>query len=779
MKKMGLLLLLSIMGGMIMAQQKFSVSGTLRDAKNGETLIGATILVKSLGIGTTTNVYGYYSLEIPEGSYELEYSFIGYESTLEKVTLTENLRIDKELSDANVQLDEVTIEAEAKNENVQSVQMSKIKMPINQIKKIPAIFGEVDIIKAIQLLPGVSSAGEGFSGFFVRGGGADQNLVLLDEATVYNASHLFGFFSVFNPDAIKDVQLYKGGIPARYGGRLASVLDIRMKEGNSKEFAGSGGIGLIASRLTLEAPINKGRGSILASGRRTYADMFLFLAKNPDLKNNKLYFYDFNLKGNYKLGENDRIFASGYFGRDVFAIQGDLARFNWGNGTGTVRWNHIYNPKLFSNLTLIYSNYDYELGAKQGVSTFSWKSNIEDISAKLDFSYFKSSKSEFKFGYQGTLHRFDPGKIRIKSTENQDFSLSLSNLSALEHGIYVEHQYEFNELLSATYGLRYSLFQNLGGAPVYSYDENFNAKDTTTYAKNKVYNTQGGLEPRLGLRYKLTEESSIKAGYNRMIQYVQLASNATASSPLDIWFPASQNVKPQLADQIAAGYFRNFQNNMYEGSVELYYKWMQNAIDFKNQAELLLNEQLEGELRTGDAKSYGAEFLVRKNKGKLTGFISYTLAKTEREIDVDERLPGKEVYPASYDKRHDLAVIASYELNKRLSFGGNFVYSSGVAATLPSGKYIYKGSAVPIYTSRNGARLPAYHRLDLSVTLKNKEKPSRKHTGEWVLSVYNVYNRHNVFNIVFSKDPNNPDLVRSEKTYLFGVIPSITYNFKF
>ena len=756
------------------AQEKASMHGTITDAASGEELIGAALFLKELGTGTTTNVYGFYSLTVPAGTYSLEVSFLGYEKQSIQLDLTQDVKMDFELAIKGTTITEFEVTGEVQDENVESLDMSTVKMPIETIKQIPALLGEVDVIKAIQMLPGVQTVGEGNSGFYVRGGGVDQNLILLDEAPVYNASHLMGFFSVFNSDAIKDVQLYKGGIPAEYGGRLSSVLDIRMKEGNNKKFHGTGGIGTISSRLTLEGPIVKDKSSFIVSGRRTYADLFLKLAKDTNLRENKLYFYDLNAKANYTLGENDRIFASGYFGRDVFAF-GDEFKMTWGNQTGTLRWNHVYNKKLFSNLTLIYSNFDYFLGATSGPEAFSWNSDIRDYSGKLDFHFFPNPSHTIRFGAQTTYHKFNPGFVKGEGDETIFNELQLDKVNAWEQGIYISNDHKISSRLSARYGLRYSHFTNVGPGTVYSYDDAYMVTDTTTYNKGDFYQNYGGLEPRLGLKYSLTDETSLKMSYNRTIQYVHLASNSTSASPLDIWFPSSPNVKPQIADQIAAGYFRNFKENKYEVSVELYYKDMRNTIDFKNHATLLLNPLLEGELRFGRGRSYGLEFLLRKQQGKFTGWLSYTLARTEKNIpDVEE-----DWYPTKYDKTHDISLIMSYKLNDRLSFATNWVYATGSAVTMPTGRFEYGGIVVPVYSDRNGARMPAYHRMDLAVTLKGKEKEGQKWHNEWVFSVYNAYFRKNPYSINFREDADNPGSTYAEMTYLFGIVPAITYNFNF
>jgi len=759
-------------------ENTFTLSGTITDKQNGETLIGATIYFPELKVGTVSNVYGFYSASVPSGTYKVVFSFIGYEAVETTISLIADRTLNMELGAGSTQLKEVEISAKRPDANVKSIEMSTVTLQMSSIKEIPALFGEVDVIKAIQLLPGVASAGEGFSGFFVRGGNSDQNLVLLDEAPVYNASHLLGFFSVFNPDAVKDVKLYKGGIPAEYGGRLSSVLDVRMNEGNRKKFEGSAGIGTISSRLTLQAPINKGKGSFLVSGRRTYLDLFLKLSKDPDNRNTKLYFYDFNAKANYQITEKDRVFLSGYFGRDVFAFGNGDAIFSWGNGTGTARWNHIYNNRLFSNVTLLYSNYDYLLGFNNGDDEFKWRSNIEDISAKVDFNYFINSNSTLKFGGGIIKHNFNPGNVSVTSTDI-DVNFNLYSKQAIETGFYVSNEHNFNSRITALYGLRYSSFHNLGGEPVFTYDENHTVKDTTNYSKNDIYNTYSGFEPRLGLKYQLDSVSSVKGSYNLMRQYVQLASNSNAASPLDIWFPASQTIKPQIAHQVALGYFRNFKNNIYEFSTEVYYKKILNAVDFKNQADLLLNQQLEGEIRTGTAEAYGLELFLRKNEGRLTGFFSATFSAVNKKIDVDDLSPGIEKFPAKYSKPLDFALVVSYQVNKRLSLSANAIYSSGLAITVPTSKYYYKGSVIPVYSSRNGARIPAYHRMDLSCTLKSKKNEQRRLQAEWVFSIYNVYNRHNAFSVNFVEDQNNPGTTIAEKFYLFPILPSITYNLHF
>ncbi|NQY66740.1 MAG: TonB-dependent receptor, partial [Flavobacteriales bacterium] len=740
------------------AQNNYTISGHISDNSSGEKLLGSTVYIDELSQGTMANLYGFYSLTVPEGTYKVRFSFVGFQTVIKEIELNKNIRLDLDLDVSSAALQEVKISAKANDANVKSAEMSKIDLNIETIKSLPALFGEVDVIKSIQLLPGVQTVGEGTSGFYVRGGGVDQNLILLDEAPVYNASHLFGFFSVFNPDAIKDVQLYKGGIPAQYGGKLSSVLDIRMKDGNNRKFGASGGIGTISSRLTVEGPIVKNKGSFIVSGRRSYADVFLPLAPDTSLRKSILYFGDLNVKANYSLDSNNRIFMSGYFGKDVFGF-GGVFGLEWGNTTGTLRWNHVYGSKLFSNVSLIYSKFNYHLGVSEGVVDFNWDSNIQDYGIKIDYNYYLDSKNTIKFGLQVTDHYFNLGKIYSTTTDTSSqeiqFDFDPGNVRAIEPAAYISNEQRFGTRITALYGLRYSLFSNIGvkNVEMYRYDSQYNVSDTSLYKKGKIYNTYGGflgLEPRLGIKFGLTDESSIKTSYNRTRQYVHLASNSTASSPLDIWFPSSKNVKPQIADQIALGYFRNFRNNMFETSAEVYFKEMQNSIDFKDHAYIFLNKFLEGEMRFGKSHSYGFELLLRKQKGKFNGWISYTLAKTEKQIKgINDGNP----YPTKYDKRHDIAIVLSYDTENRWKFATNWVFGTGSAVTMPTGRFVYNNTIVPIYSKRNAQRLPAYHRLDLSATLTGKStrmkklkkedriegessliEVKKKNKGEWVFS---------------------------------------------
>jgi hypothetical protein len=760
----------------LFSQQKYTLSGYVKDASSGEELIGATIKVKGTSTGAVTNLYGFYSLSLPEGTYDLVYSFVGFQNIEKSVSFKQNQKIDIELSSGSLELQEVQIVGEKIDDNVKSVGMSTVNVNMETLKKIPALMGEVDVIRSIQLLPGVQSAGEGSTGFFVRGGGVDQNLVLLDEASVFNAAHLLGFFSVFNSDAIKDAQLYKGGIPARYGGRLSSVLDIRMKEGNSKKLSVNGGIGLISSRLTIEGPIVKDKASFMISGRRTYADLFLKLSNNDGLKKSKLYFYDMNGKANYKLGEKDRIFVSGYFGQDVLSIA-NFFTMNWGNQTLTTRWNHLFTEKLFSNVSLIYSNYSYQLGMPEGVTAFEWNSNIINYSLKNDYTYYAGTKNTIKFGFQSTLIHFKPAEFIPLEDNEVATSLKLPNKYALESGIYISNEQKIGANLTIDYGLRWSFFQNMGPDTVYQFNEVYDTipgAGTKVYSKGDLFNAYNGFEPRLAINYSLTETSSVKFSYNRMYQYLHLAVNSTSGTPLDIWFPCSPNVAPRRSDQIALGYFRNFSNNMFETSVEVYYKTLKNDIDFKDNAKLIFNRLLEGEIRIGQGRSYGAEFFIRKQQGKLNGWISYTYSRAFRTVaEINDGLE----YSANYDRPHNVSFVLTYDLSKKWNFGLTWVYVTGVPLTVPNGKFQYQGMQVPIYSARNEERVPDYHRGDVSATY-TPNREGKKFKDNWNFSVYNMYARKNPFSVVFKEDPEDGK-TKAYRTYLFSIIPTVTYNFNF
>lgn len=758
---------------------KYTISGSISDKSNGEKLAGATVFVKEISNGVASNDYGFYSISLAPGKYTLVFNYVGYEKITKTIELNKSKKINIELTSLASNLEAVEITAKNKNENVRSTEMGVVKMDIKTVNKIPAFMGEVDILKTIQLLPGVISSGEGSTGFSVRGGGTDQNLILMDEASVLNASHLMGFFSVFNNDAVKDLKLYKGDMPAAYGGRLSSLLDVHQKEGNSKKFGVKGGIGLISSRLMVEGPIAKNKASFLVAGRRSYADIFLPLAPNKDIRNNKLYFYDFNFKVNAEINEKNRVFASGYIGNDVFGVNssgGSDFGMSYGNKTFTLRWNHLFSNKLFSNFTLLRSDYSYQLGSNDPNQNFTWDSRMTNYNFKNDYGYFLNPDNTIKFGIFVTYHQFHPGLIEARNDNSVLNTFKIPDSQALEYGGYIENEQKIGGLLSLNYGLRFTVFQNIGPATVYNFDESFVKIDSTVYANGDIYNTYSGFEPRASLTYLLTENSSLKASYSRTMQFIQLASNSTVGNPLSIWFPASPNVKPQYADQGAVGYFRNFLDGGLETSVEVFYKKMYSQIDFKDHAQLLMNPELEGELRFGYGDAYGIEVFVRKNVGKLTGWLSYTYSKSTRYF---EDINAGKPYLSPFDKPNDLSLVLSYDFTKRLNFSATWVYSSGSTATFPTGRFTYGNMIAPVYSDRNDFRLPDYHRLDLGVTLKEKQLSGRKWHHSWVFSVYNAYNRHNTYSISFEESKTNPNQTVAMKTYLFGIIPSITFNFNF
>jgi hypothetical protein len=753
--------------------QNFTISGTLKDATNGEDLIGASVVLKDKpSTGASTNTYGFYSLTLPTGDYVLKIQYIGYALIELKLKLDKDIKLDKELSPEASMLAEVVIKSEKENKNISKNEMSVVKLDPRDIESVPVLFGEKDIIKTLQLTPGVKSAGDGNAGFYVRGGTIDQNLILLDEAPVYNASHLLGFFSVFNSDALKDVTLYKGSMPAEFGGRGSSVLDIKMKEGNNKKFNASGGIGLISSRLTLEAPLQKDEGSFIVSARRTYADLFLKLSKKSTINSNILYFYDLNAKANYRLGKKDRLFLSGYFGHDVLGV-GNTFGLDWGNYTGTLRWNHLFSDKLFSNTSVIFSNYDYQFKIGSGDNQFKVKASIQDWNVKQDFTYFPNTQNTVKFGFNALHHTFLP--TSLEGGVNSSFTNSKTeDKFAYEGGAYVQNDWKVSDKIGVQYGLRYSFFNYIGKGTAYTFDAKGNTTSSKTYESGESIKYYGGLEPRLSLKYELNDASSIKAGYTRNNQYMHLLSNSTTSSPTDLWVPSSNNVKPQVVDQVSLGYFRNFQDNMFEFSFETYYKNLGNQIDYRNGANLIFNSEYEGALTYGKGIAYGAEFYLKKAKGRMTGWVSYTLSRSLRKFD---DINNSTYYPARQDRIHDIAIVGMYELTKKVKLSANWVFNTGSAATFPSGKYNVNGISVPYYTERNGYRFPNYHRLDVGVTLLGKQR--KNYEASWNFSVYNVYGHENAYSITFQQNEDNPAKTEALQTTLFKIIPSVTYNFKF
>jgi len=754
------------------SQQKYTISGTLKDSASGEQLIGVIVEVKELpSTGEATNKYGFYSLTLPEGTYTLIYDYLGYKIDSLKITLHQNIKHNVNLAAEGSTLKEVSVQGSKSNENVTSAQTGMVTLSVKDIAKIPVFFGEKDVLKTVELIPGVVSAGDGNSGFYVRGGASDQNLILLDEATVYNAYHLLGFFSVFNSDALKDVTLYKSGMPVQYGGRLSSVEDIRMNDGNDQTYHVTGGIGLISSRLSFEGPIKKGKGSFLISGRRTYADLFLKLSSNSALRNSSLYFYDLNAKGNYTLGENDRIYISGYFGKDVLGAD-NIFGINWGNATGTFRWNHIFGAKLFSNTSLIFSNYNYNIDITAVGINLGIQSTIRDWNLKEEFQFYPDSKNKVIFGFSSIFHTIIPGNI--VSLDSNVNNTNIQTRYAWENSVFASDEFKVSDRIKFVAGIRVTSFSLLGPGTFYTYNAAGNPIDSAKYSSGQFVKTYINPEPRFNATYLLNEVSSVKASYDRNVQNMHLLSNSTSSNPTDLWIPSSNNVQPEISDQFSVGYYRNFLNNKYEFSVETYYKLMQNQIDYKNGAQLVLNENVESELLFGHGHSYGAEFFLKRKYGKLTGWIGYTLSKTELQIP---GINNGSWYPATQDITNAIDVVAIYELNEKWSFSATFIFNTGYPVTFPSGKYSVDGNILYYYTSRNGYRMPAYNRMDIGATYKCKKH--KHYQADWSFSIFNVYDRWNAYTITFQQNPNNPQETQALLTSLFGIIPSVSYDFKF
>lgn len=768
-------------------QDNVTLSGNLSDADSGEDLIGARVVVAELpGVGALANDYGFYSLTIAPGLYTITIKSIGFKTVTQQMDLTKDKTFDLEMEVEGKVFGTVTVTGEKLDENITSAEMGVDKINMKDIENIPVLFGEKDILKTLQLLPGVKSAGEGSAGFYVRGGSADQNLILLDGAPVYNASHLLGFFSVFNSDALKDVKLYKGGSPAEFGGRLSSVMDIKMKEGNSKRLSVSGGLGLISSKLTIEAPIVKDKGSFIVSARRTYADIFLRLSKDERAQNSILYFYDLNAKANYRVGKKDRIFLSGYFGRDNFGFA-DQFGFDWGNATGTFRWNHLYGDRLFGNTSVIFSNYNYKIKFGGGDETFQIGSEIQDINIKEDFDFYINSNNTMSFGGNLIHHTFRPGEIETGS--DIGFALNdIENRYSLESAAYISNEQKIKKRWKVVYGLRYSNFTQVGPGNIFSYDVDGSVTDTTVFGDWEPVSSYNGLSPRLSVNFSIDEQSSVKASYARTYQYIHLVSNSTSSSPTDIWVPSSNNIEPQVADQVSVGYFRNFFDNMLEFSGEVYYKDMRRVIDYRDGAEVTLNPTVEGELLYGIGRAYGLELLLKKRRGKFTGWVSYTLSRSERKFD---GINDGAWYAARQDRTHDISLVGMYNFTDRLTASATWVYYTGNAVTFPSGKYELDGQIVNLYSERNGYRMPEYHRLDLGVTLESKkfktifdpvsgeeQQIEKRFESSWNFSVYNAYGRENAYSIDFVENAETGQ-TEAVQLALFKIIPSITYNFKF
>ena len=784
MKQFSILLILFVLAtpGFAEVSGLVTLSGYLKDKANGEALIGATVFVPELKTGVITNSYGFYSISVRSGTYTVNFSFIGYQPQSPSVNLTSSKTLNIMLAEETKQIDEVVVTGEKKNRNVENLQMSMEKVQVKMIRKLPSFMGEVDVIKSITLLPGIQNGGEGSSGLYVRGGGPDENLMILDEAPVFNASHLLGFFSVFNSDAINDVQVYKGGIPAEYGGKASSVIDIRMKDGNSQKLGVNGGIGNISSRLTVEGPIIKEKWSFIVSGRRTYADYLGKLMGVEELKENKLYFYDLNLKTNAQINDKNRIYLSAYAGNDYFKV-GESIYMRWGNLTSTARWNHLFTSKLFSNTSFIFSRYNYNLGVPgTGADQFDWTSQISDYNFKEDFTWYLNSQNKLTMGLNLIYHHFEPGKI--DANDGSYFSdIKLTNYNALDNSLYLSNEQSIGSKLTLRYGLRYSYFQQIGKGTVreYLHPDKPNENEvigTKEYGAGKlVPPAYHNLEPRLAVKYMLSPESSIKASYNRMVQNLHLISNTNSPTPLDIWLPSNKYIKPLIANQVGLGYFRNFKKNMFETSAEVYYKKMSNVIDYIDGAELFLKENIETELLRGSGHAYGLELYAKKQEGRLTGWVSYTLSRSMRKIP---GINNDKAYPSSYDRTHNVAVVANYDLSKRWNFSTSWIFATGNPTSYPIAKYDVQGNTVYYYASRNSDRIPDYHRLDVSFTYDFKKNEHRKVKQSLNFSIYNLYSRRNAYSVYFKQNENNPNVVEATRLSIIGsMIPSVTYNFNF
>jgi hypothetical protein len=774
-----------------LSQESSTLSGTIYDDYNNETLIGVSIYFPELNSGTTSNEYGFYSITVPKGNHKIQISYLGYSTLLETIELLEKTSKNFNLKEASERLNEIVIESDIEQLNLKTPQMSVNNLTSSTIKQIPVVLGEADIIKSLILLPGVTSAGEGASGFNVRGGAADQNLILLDEAIVFNSSHLFGFFSVFNPDVIKNVKLYKGGIPAKYGGRLSSVLDIYQKEGNSKDFNVTGGIGLISSRLLIEGPLEKEKSSFLIGGRSSYAHLFLPLFNND----NKAYFYDLNSKINYRFNDNNNVFLSTYFGKDVFGVSDNFVN-NYGNTVVNLRWNHLFTDKLFSNLSLIYSDYFY--GLILDFVGFEWDSGITNFNLKYDFNHYVSEKVKLNYGINNIYIKFNPGKIIPNREDSGIIAEKLIDKYANEFAAYIDAEHKISDTFRLQYGVRFSHFTRLGQdelntyandeAVIYNTEfqkyESAEATGIDNFKRSAVISSFNNFEPRVSMSYTLDENTSIKASYNRMVQYLHLLSNTASPTPLDVWAPSGKYIKPQLLDQYAIGYFKSFKDGKYTLETETFYKDIQNRIDYINGANLVANNEIETIILNGKARAYGLEILLKKNEGNFQGWVAYTLSRSEQltagRSAIEPGINNGEWYSTPFDKTHDFSINASYKLNEKWKFNSNFVYQTGQPANYPVGQYEVQGLNVPIYDNnrRNADRLPAYHRLDIAATLTPEKNKDRRWQGEWVFGIYNLYGRENAASLAFRQ---NQETFRNEaiQTSIFGIVPSVTYNFKF
>jgi len=746
------------------------MSGYIRDAETGEELIQSSIAVVSTPYGITTNQYGFYSLTLPEGEYTFRCSFLGYRMQEFRVRLDRDIRNDLHLVSSTVEMAEMLITGRRDDANVKSIDMGVVTLDVAEAQTIPVLLGEHDILKTLQLMPGVSANTEGSSGFFVRGGDVDQNLILLDEAPVYNASHLLGFFSIFNSDALKDMKLYKGSIPAQYGGRISSVLDIRMKNGNSKEWVASGGIGLISSRVTLEGPIASENASVMISARRTYADVVL-KATGTRFDDLSLYFYDLNTKINYTLGTQDRVFLSGYFGRDVFGVSN--SGFDWGNTTGTLRWNHLFNEQLFSNTTFIYSDFSYGFKVDRAGSLINLASGIQNLLFKNDLSWYADPATTVLAGIAANYYLFRPGVFSQESVTSSA-SLDIPQERALEMAAYVSNEHRIGQHLTLLYGIRVSAFSNIGPSTVRSYDANDAIVAASSAQAGEFYNTYVGIEPRVNATYVLDDVTSMKASVNRSFQYIHLLSNSTSGTPTDLWIPSSRIVRPEVSDQYSFGVFRNFDENTWEFSLEGYYKNLLRQVDYEDGADTYLNPNIEAELVFGRGYAYGAELLLRKTGGDVTGWIAYTLSTSKRQYDA---IGDGGWFSARQDRTHNLAIVGSYKISPAWSLSANLIYYTGDAVTFPVAYARIDGANIPVYSSRNGDRMPDYHRLDIGATWTISDRPGWH--SDINFSVYNLYNQHNAYSISFRESETNPGTNEAVRLSLFGIVPAITWNFTF
>ena len=770
------------------AQETLVINGVVKDAQNNETLAGVNILFPELQTGTVTNDYGFYSIKVPAGTHRMEVSYLGYQSVSQRIDVQNDMKLNFQLSTAAQDLEEVVITDDSERLNIRKPEMSVNKLEIATIQKQPVVFGEVDIVKSLLLLPGVSNAGEGSSGFNVRGGAADQNLILLDEATIYNSSHLFGLFSVFNPDAIKNLKLYKGGIPANYGGRVSSVLDIYQKDGNSREFEANGGIGLISSRLLAQGPIEKEKSSFLIGGRSSYAHLFLKLTDNE----NSAYFYDLNTKLTFRLDQKNTILFSGYFGRDVFNLS-DSFKNIYGNSVFNLRWNRVLKDNIFSNLSLIYSDYYY--GLTLDFVGFNWNSGIKNFNFKYDLDHYLNRNLSLDYGIHSTWYEFNPGEIEPNSASSGIIPRELIKKYALESAVYLSVEHTISEKLSAEYGIRYSNFLRMGQEGLNLYDESpvtYNERfgiyqeadpvGVKTSEKSEVERSFGNFEPRLALAYTFAENQSVKLSYNRMTQYVHLITNTSSPTPLDVWTPSGKYIEPQSLDQVAAGYYRNFANDEYSLAIEGYFKTLRDRLDYIDGANLIANDAIEQVILPGEARAYGAELLLKKNKGKFTGWLAYTLSKSEQRTPgrtpIEPGINNSEWYATAYDKTHDVSLTATYEVSQKWDFSANFIYQTGLPTTYPTGQYVFENMTIPVYANRNSNRLPDYHRLDISATYTPKKRSAKAYSSSWNFGLYNVYARKNAVSINF-RENDDTSVNEAVKLSLFGIVPSVTYNFKF